>query len=86
MKIDIFNTDKKYNIIYADPPWQYKVWAKPTGLKRSAESHYPTMAKEDIENLPIKNITEKKCCAFFMGYISLLGTRARTYKKMGLYI
>lgn len=21
MKVDIFNTDKKYNIIYADPPW-----------------------------------------------------------------
>ena len=23
MKIDIFNTNKKYNIIYADPPWAY---------------------------------------------------------------
>ena len=23
MKIDIYNTDKKYNIIYADPPWKY---------------------------------------------------------------
>lgn len=23
MKVDIFNTDKKYNIIYADPPWSY---------------------------------------------------------------
>lgn len=24
MKIDIYNTSKKYNIIYADPPWEYK--------------------------------------------------------------
>ena len=24
MKIDIFNTDKKYDVIYADPPWEYK--------------------------------------------------------------
>lgn len=24
MKVDIFNTHKKYNIIYADPPWAYK--------------------------------------------------------------
>ena len=24
MKVDIYNTDKKYNIIYADPPWSYK--------------------------------------------------------------
>ena len=28
MKVDIYNTDKKYNIIYADPPWSYKVWSK----------------------------------------------------------
>ena len=24
MKIDISNTDKKYDVIYADPPWTYK--------------------------------------------------------------
>jgi N6-adenosine-specific RNA methylase IME4 len=23
MFVDIFSTDKKYNIIYADPPWKY---------------------------------------------------------------
>lgn len=23
MKVDIYNTDKKYKIIYADPPWLY---------------------------------------------------------------
>lgn len=30
---------KKYQIIYADPPWQYKVWSKKE-KKRSAENHY----------------------------------------------
>lgn len=24
MKVDIYNTSKKYNIIYADPPWAYR--------------------------------------------------------------
>ena len=38
---------KKYQIIYADPPWNYKVYSK-KGLGRSAESHYPTMSIEDI--------------------------------------
>ena len=33
---------KKYKVIYADPPWAYKVWSK-KGAGRSAESHYPTM-------------------------------------------
>ena len=37
----------RYEIIYADPPWAYKVWSK-KGKGRSAESHYKTMNKEDI--------------------------------------
>jgi len=28
MKIDIFNTDKKYNIIYADPPLKVPPYEK----------------------------------------------------------
>ena len=24
MKVGIFDTDKKYDVIYADPPWEYK--------------------------------------------------------------
>ncbi len=63
MKVDIFNTDKKYNIIYADPPWQYRVWSK-KGSGRSAESHYPTMSKKEIANLPIQNICEKDSVLF----------------------
>lgn len=35
MVIDIFNTDRRYNIIYADPPWKYKAWnGKGKGKKR----------------------------------------------------
>lgn len=60
MKIDIFNTDKKYNIIYADPPWQYKD-KKCSG---ACENHYKTMNLADICNLPIKNITEKDSILF----------------------
>ena len=63
MKIDIFNTDKKYHIIYADPPWNYKVWSE-KGKGRSAENHYPTMKKEDIQNLPINQLANKNCILF----------------------
>jgi N6-adenosine-specific RNA methylase IME4 len=54
---------KKYQIIYADPPWSYKVWSK-KGMGRSAESHYPTMNKIDIQNLPINKISDKNCILF----------------------
>lgn len=54
---------KKYKVIYADPPWSYKVWSK-KGAGRSAESHYPTMNIEDIKALPVKELAEKDCALF----------------------
>lgn len=54
MDIDIFKTDKKYNIIYADPPWSYQNWCdKKNG---AAKAHYETMTQADIEALPVKNL------------------------------
>lgn len=61
MKVDIFNTDKKYNIIYADPPWEYKYYSKKGELKKSAQKHYACMKLEDIINLPVKELAAKDC-------------------------
>lgn len=63
MKVDIYNTDKKYNIIYADPPWHYTTWRDGSG---TAEKHYKTMKKEEIINMKdtIKKISEKDCILF----------------------
>lgn len=49
---------KEYEIIYADPPWTYKVWSV-NGNKRSACQHYPTMSKEDLQKVPINKISAK---------------------------
>lgn len=64
MKIDIYNTNKKYKIIYADPPWSYKVWPKNNGTGRTAESHYKTMDVNDICDLPINRIADDNCVLF----------------------
>ena len=63
MFIDIHKTDKKYNIIYADPPWKYRAYSK-KGLGRSAEKHYPTMSIDDICSLPVGNIADKDSILF----------------------
>ena len=60
MKVDIYNTDKKYNIIYADPPWSYK----DKKCNGNCESHYNTMNIKDICKLPIRDITDKDCVLF----------------------
>ena len=54
---------KKYKVIYADPPWAYKVWSK-KGAGRSAESHYPTMDIEAIKALPVGELADKDCALF----------------------
>lgn len=50
----------KYNIIYADPPWQYRQ-NKGNGV---AENHYRTMSLKDICNLPIDTISRKDSVLF----------------------
>ena len=55
--------ERKYKVIYADPPWQYRAYTKKEG-GRSAESHYPTMNLEDIKKLPIAGLADKDCALF----------------------
>lgn len=63
MKVDIFNTDKKYNIIYADPPWEYRQTGSKTNSRGMAKQHYNTMTTDDICILPVKDIkTENAIC------------------------
>ena len=62
MRVDIFNTDKKYNIIHADPPWSYK--DKALSGNRGACCKYPVMSIEDICNLPVKDIAGDDCVLF----------------------
>jgi len=41
-----------YDVVLADPPWQYRDWAAPAGethdRQTGAAKHYPTMKTEDI--------------------------------------
>lgn len=46
---------KKYNIIYADPPWRYKEnWGN-----GSNEHTYLTMSVDEIKALPVKTVTDE---------------------------
>lgn len=59
--VDIFNTDKKYNIIYADPPWPYNE----SGTKAKVKNrHYSMMQLDEICDLPIKELQAEKCILF----------------------
>lgn len=56
--VDIYHTNKKYKLIYADPPWYYRAWSNKKN-KKCAEAHYNTMTVEELKNIPVKKISEK---------------------------
>ena len=58
---------KKYNIIYADPPWSFSSKELQTyNGKRfsSIEKHYLTQSKKWIEELLVNNIAKNDCALF----------------------
>ena len=82
MIVDIYNTDKKYNVIYADPPWKYNTWRDGMG---TAEKHYPTMKVESIVGMQkiIKNISEKDCILFLWVTFPCLLEGLKVMKEWG---
>lgn len=53
--------DRKYPIIYADPPWQYDF--SPSN-DRSVENHYPTMPIEDICAMDVASLATPDAMLF----------------------
>lgn len=51
MKVDIFNTDKKYSVIMADPPWQQSKGGKKSVRPNSSgkELDYQTISLDEIK-------------------------------------
>lgn len=69
MKIDIYNTTNKYNIIYADPPWKFGGTGGNKWLP--ASYYYNTMTFEELKEFGnvVKNI-EADDCLLFMWAVS----------------
>jgi len=59
--------NKKYQIIYADPPWQYKskeCLAKKSILNGRLNTHYKTMSLDEIKHLDIQSISDNNSLLF----------------------
>lgn len=81
MEVNLYNTNKKYNVIYADPPWSYQQWCdKKQG---AAKAHYETMKQKDIEELPVERIADKNCILFMWATFPKLQEALATIKAWG---
>ena len=80
--IDIFTTDKKYRVIYADPPWSYND-KQDTDYFGGAEKHYGTMPIEDIAALPVGKIAEKDAVLFLWATSPLIFESKQIFEAWG---
>lgn len=57
--------NKKYQIIYADPPWCYQDKLGSESAKMGAcEYHYPTMNMPDLCKMPVQQLADKDTVLF----------------------
>ena len=73
--------NKKYQIIYADPPWSYR--DKASAGKRGASFKYDTQGIEWIKSLPVKDISDLDCSLFLWVTMPMLQEGLDTIKAWG---
>ncbi len=55
-----FTNEKKYNTIYADPPWQFQNRTGKVAPEHKRLTRYETMPLADIKALPVSEIADSK--------------------------
>ena len=74
---------KKYNVVVADPPWQYHNKKTGGSMKSGSDAKYPTMSLDEICVLKIPNICEKDCVLFLWGTTPLADYAIDVMKAWG---
>lgn len=83
--------NKKYKVIYADPPWRYS-FSKPTaskggnkgdGYSAGVNYYYDTMTLNEIKEIPINNLADRNAVLFLWATTPLLPEALETMKVWG---
>jgi N6-adenosine-specific RNA methylase IME4 len=64
--------NKKFGVIYADPPWRFEPYSRETGMDRAANNHYPTSKLDDISELDVPSIAADDCVLFVWATVPML--------------
>ncbi len=72
---------KKYQIIYADPPWSYN--DKMTGHSFSLDHEYQTQDLQWIKDLKVQSLADENCCLFLWAVSPLLPEALKVIEAWG---
>ncbi len=63
--------DRKFGVILADPEWKHVPWSD-TGMRKSADNHYPTTPTDEIAARPVEQIAAADCVLFLWATVPML--------------
>lgn len=75
--------NKKYFVIYADPPWNYRQKGAKGKKQGYAAQHYNTMTTEDICTLPVHQLAGGGCLLFMWATFPTLPDALRVMEAWG---
>jgi N6-adenosine-specific RNA methylase IME4 len=75
--------DKRYGVIYADPPWRFEPYSRVTGMDRAAENHYPTSPLTEIKALDGESIAAADCVLFLWATATMLPQAIEVMRAWG---
>lgn len=75
--------DKKYSVIYADPPWSYRQCGTGPKSRGNAAQHYHTMTTDDICALPVNDLAGGDGL-LHVGYVSTNCRCSASYGGVGV--
>lgn len=74
---------KKYNLIYADPPWTYPRATTGRGGRSGSGNKYSIMTFQEICEMPVKDLCHDDAVVFIWATVPLLGQGIDLIKAWG---
>ena len=84
MKIDIFNTTKKYRVIVADPPWNFDDKKTGGNMDSAANQKYRTTSTYDLCCMPVRYLLEHDSILIMWYCSSMVDDAIELYKAWGV--
>jgi N6-adenosine-specific RNA methylase IME4 len=75
-------TDRKYPVLYVDPPWTFDVFSE-AGQEKAPENHYPCMSLTDICALPIPELATDDAILFLWATVPHMFESAKVLEAWG---
>jgi N6-adenosine-specific RNA methylase IME4 len=70
-----------YGVLYVDPPWDFLVYSRATGMDRHAANHYPVMALEQMFALQLP--AAKDCVLYLWAPVAQWANALRLVERWG---